>query len=278
MDEALLGSAGIVITADRFSQLPSGEQASYRENLLCPACRADAYFIREARNGRRACFGARPHNEDCELASISTEYGGNASLDETDEQINAGDEFRLEPIRNRAIRHVEHDPSSPPGTGSAARYTRAGGGRVRTSSIGLERLLRQLATRPGFTTAPTLLVLPYGTRGRVRTVCRHISEVDQDDANRRRIYWGTIRFPQLSEDGGAWLNTGTRRAPTVRVGADELESLLELHGLDDVEELSGSFFAYWGHLRQGPSGKLLVFADDVQWFAIRRHAEDEELS
>ena len=278
MDEALVGPGGQIITADGFSSLPLGTQDAYREVLLCPACGADAYFIREARNGRRACFGARPHEEDCELASIVTEHGGSAALDETDERINAGDEFRLEPIRHRPIRHVAHDPTAAPGTGSAVRYTGRGGRTVRTSSIGIERLLRQLATRPNFPRSNTALVMPDGTRSRVKTICCHVYEVEEVDVNKRRIFWGTIRFPRPSEDGGAWLNTGLRLAPTVRVEPEELDYLIESHGLDDVDDLSGAFFAYYGHLRRGPSGRLIIFANDAQWLAIRPHAEDEELT
>ena len=278
MDEARLGSSGALIAADRFASLPPGVQSSYRAILLCPACGADAYYIREARNGRRACFGARPHETDCELASMPTGGGGSAALDETDERINAGDVFNLEPIRRGVIRHVTHDPQGAPGTGTAVRYTQRGQRRVRISSIGIERLLRQLVTRPGFASSRTMLNLPNDTRGTVKTVCREVREVQANEVGRRRIYWGTIRFPQLADDGGAWLNTGSRLTPTVKIDREALETILAEKRMDDLDDLSGSYFAFWGPLRQGPSGKLMIFADDERWFAVRPYDDDTDLN
>lgn len=279
MHEALLRSSHSVVNADDFSLLSYAERTALRGDLACPSCRADAYFIREARNGRRACFGARPHDEDCELASLATEDGGSAALDETDERINAGDVFRLEPNRARAIRHVEHDPTRPPGSGNAVRYTRTGSGYRRVSSLSMDRLLRQLALRPAFRTSRTMLELPDGSRGTVRTVCKHANDVTERDLGKRnRIYWGTILFPAMRDDGGAWLNTGSRRTLTVTIGSENLELLAEAKDLEYIDDLSGSFFAYAGPLRRGPSGKFLVFADDLEWLAVRPFDQDAELN
>lgn len=84
-----------------------------------------------------------------------------------------------------------------------------------------------------------------------------------------------MRFPSEKSNGGAWLNTGYRRTPTVVIEQDELEMLLEDIGLEDVEDLSGGYFAVLGRLRQGQSGKLLLFADDLEWFAFRPFDADE---
>lgn len=130
MEEARLRSSGTIIDAYELNALSTSQRAAYRGELACPACDADAYFIREARNGRRACFGARPHYENCELASYLTEDGGASALDETDELINAGDAFQLEPNRRRSIRHVNHDSEAAQGTVGAVRYIRQGRGRL----------------------------------------------------------------------------------------------------------------------------------------------------
>jgi hypothetical protein len=204
--------------------------------------------------------------------------GGGAALDETDERINAGDIFQLEPNRSGNIRHVRHDPALPSGTGSAVRYTRRGSGMARVSSLSMDRLLRQLALREGFRRSNTTLILSDDTRGRVKTLCRHVAEVDDHDVGRRRIYWGTIRFPRPRDDGGAWLNTGSRLSPSVSIGPTDLHGLMEAKGLDDIDDLSGSYFAVVGHLRSGPSGKLLLFVNDLEWFAVRSYAEDADLN
>jgi len=276
MNEALLRS-GAIVTADELQEMPYAAREKIRGDLVCPSCRADAYFIREARNGRRACFGARPHGEDCELASVGTDDGGGAALDETDERINAGDVFQLEPNRSSNIRHVHHDPTLEPGTGSAVRYTRRGSSIARISSLSMDRLLRQLALREGFRRSNTMLILPDDTRGRVKTLCTHMTDAVTRDVGRRRIYWGTIRFPRLRPDG-AWLNTGRRISPSISIGQADLNALLQAKGLEDVDDLSGSYFAFLGPLRSGPTGKLLLFVNDLEWFAVRPHSEDSEVN
>jgi hypothetical protein len=278
MEEAKSRTTGIVWNAEDFAALGSGERDDLRESLICTGCRADAYFIREARNGRRACFGARPHREDCELASFVTDDGGGASLDEVDELINAGDIFRVDPNRGHSIRHVRHDPLAPrSSSGSAVRYTKRGHGSVRQSSMGLSRLLRQLVLRENFRRSQTLLIMSDDTRQTVKSGCVHLSEIEDKHKNRLRVYWGTVRFPKAKEHGGAWLNTGWG-SPTIVIDEDELATLLERSGLENFDDLSGSFFAFMGKLR-GPTGKQYFFVNrDVDWLAVRLYAEDEALN
>ncbi|GAA5032567.1 hypothetical protein ACFQRL_04350 [Microbacterium fluvii] len=255
MEEAKSRTTGVVWDAEQFAALSTGERDSLRDSLVCTACGADAYYIREARNGRRACFGARPHRADCELASFVTDDGGGAPLDEVDELINAGDIFRIDPNRGRTIRHVRNDPSAPDSTGgSAVRYARRGRGNVRQSSMGLGRLLRQLVLREPFRRSQTLLIMSDDSRQTVRSGCVHLSEIEEKHRNRLRVYWGTIRFPRPKDDGGAWLNTGWG-SPTIVINAEELAAVLERSGLEELDDLSGSFFAIMGRLRETANGK-----------------------
>ncbi len=279
MEEAKSRTTGVVWDAEEFAALSSGERDSLRETLVCTACGADAYFIREARNGRRACFGARPHREDCELASFVTDDGGGAPLDEVDELSNAGDIFRIDPNRGRNIRHVRHDPFAPASTGgSAVRYTRRGRGNVRQSSMGLGRLLRQLVLREPFRRSQTLLIMSDDSRQTVRSGCVHLSEIEEKHRNRLRVYWGTIRFPRAKDDGGAWLNTGWG-SPTIVINAEELATVLERSGLEELDDLSGSFFAIMGRLRETANGKQYFFVnEDVDWMAVRPFVQDETLN
>ena len=121
-----------------------------------------------------------------------------------------------------------------------------------------------------------MLVLDDNTRGTVKTVCTHAHAVTLNDLGKRRVYWGTIQFPRPSDTGGAWLNTGSRGTLTVVLKKPNLEALLAAKGLDDVEDLSASYFAYIGPLRPGPFGGPLLFADELDWLAIRPFDQDPE--
>lgn len=279
MEEAQSLTTGLVYWADDFAALPVSRREALRDSLVCTGCGADAYFVREARNGRRACFGARPHNEDCELASLTTDGGGTAALDEVDEWINAGDIFRIDPDRARAIRHIDDDPNSANRhQGTAARHTGRGPGGRRTSAIGLARLLRQLVLRENFRRSRTLLIMSDDTRQSVSSGCVHLSEIEEKHKNRLRVYWGTIRFPHVKDDGGAWLNTG-RFTPTVVVEEEGLQTLLARAGLERLEDLEGSYFAFMGRLRRNPAGREFLFInDDIDWIAVRPFGVDADIN
>lgn len=278
MEEARIGSTGVVFDAESFAALSIGERADLRADLVCTGCGAAAYFIRESRNGRRACFGARPHGEACELASFITEDGGHAALDDVEERINAGDAFRIDPARARIVRHVAHDPNAPGQSGgTAARYVTRGHGNVSLSSMGLPRLLRQLVLRPTFADSSTLLIMSDDSRQTVKSGCVHMFQVRDMHRNRLRVYWGTIRFPRPKEGGGAWLNTGWG-SPTLVIEEQELEALLARHRMDELDDLSGSFFAFMGRLRHSGQGKPLLFIEDIDWLAVRPFSDDHALN
>lgn len=125
----------------------------------------------------------------------------------------------------------------------------------------------------------TMLVLPDANiQGTVRSVCKHMNDVTEREINRRKIYWGTIRYPRPKDNGGAWLNTGSQLSPTVVIEQDNLDILLQSKQLEDIDDLSGSFFAFMGWLRKSPSGKRLLFVNDIEWFALRPHEEDAGLN
>jgi hypothetical protein len=278
MEEAGIRGSTLVYFASEFAKLPLTEREQLRENLVCMSCGADAYFVREARNGRRACFGARPHGEACELASFVTDDGGSGKLDETDERINAGDVFRIEPDKPRKIKHVKHDPEGAASESTMAlRYTRRGGRSVRTSSMNLGRLLRQLVLRPEFRRSSTLLILSDDSKQTVRSGCVHLREIEAKHLNRHRVYWGVLRYPRPREDGGAWLNTGFG-SPTVAISPSALEELMVTAGVEDLDDLAGSFFAYMGKLKRGQSGRRFFFADSAANLAVRLFDEDEEIN
>jgi hypothetical protein len=273
MHEARAGDQ--VYVATDFAELPTATRLRLRELLTCTACGADAYFIREARNGRSACFGARPHEEGCELASLATEDGGSASLDDDDQLTASSSRFRLEPYRPRLVRHIRHTPGGAPHAGSGRRYTRPSRGGVRTPSVSIDRLLRRLVREPDFRTSRAELVLANNTRAVIADYCINVREADEDLVGRKRLYWGTIRFPRPADDDGAWLNTGSRSLPTVKLDEVLLADVLEDKDIDDIDDLSGAAFAFLGYLRRSAAGKLLLFPEDPEWFVIRLFDEDE---
>lgn len=68
MNFAICTLDGVVYNVQNFTTLPIIDQHTNREHLICPECKGRAFFRQRSRNGRTACFGARPHLLGCLLA------------------------------------------------------------------------------------------------------------------------------------------------------------------------------------------------------------------
>jgi hypothetical protein len=73
------------------------------------------------------------------------------------------------------------------------------------------------------------------------------------------------------------LNTGFG-SPTVAISPSALEELMVTAGVEDLDDLAGSFFAYMGKLKRGQSGRRFFFADSAANLAVRLFDEDEEIN
>jgi len=59
MRTALCTLDGVIYRSADFAQTEDFENK--RDHLVCPECRMRAFYRRPTRNGRDACFAARPH-------------------------------------------------------------------------------------------------------------------------------------------------------------------------------------------------------------------------
>lgn len=280
MYEAWVGDLSRAVPASDYERFSPEERWSLAESLSCTSCAQPAYFIRRARNGRAACFGARPHLVGCALASMLTEDGGSGFLPSDEPRLTADDEFVLRSVRasHRTIRHVAHDPSGNVSVdGRARRFSQSGSGAEARASIGIEVVLRRLVREPSFRTSRAKLILPGDQLRTIRTACVEAIHASVNRKNQWRLYWGTIRYANIdARDGGCWLNLGRSGAPILHLAATDLDAVLDTHELDDPEDLQGASFLYFGPMRESTRspGRMLLFADDLDWLALRMPDED----
>jgi len=274
MYEAWVDSLGHSVAADVYEEYSQAERSAFAPSLLCTGCQQPAYFIRQARNGRAACFGARPHRDGCTMASQTSEDGGSGKLSVEEPRMSSKDEYVLRPVESQAIQHVTHDPDAPERGGRARRYSGRGSGGQSTPSMGMTVLLRRLVREPPFRDSKAKIMLPDGTRGAIRSYCVEVIDADARLIDKRRLYWGTIRYAN-EDDSGAWLNLGRRGAPSLRLKQQVVADLLARHDVDDIEELQGaSFMAYLFLRKARTSDRLFLFPEDLDWFALRLADED----
>ncbi|MBD8139870.1 hypothetical protein IFT36_04840 [Frigoribacterium sp. CFBP 13605] len=279
MYEARSTTAGRVFSAEQFEALDPALRSHHRESLTCTGCGAPAYFIRTARNGRAACFGARPHGDDCEMASTDGEGSAPGSLEEADTIVATDSVFVLQPSRSRAITHVtEGEDESSRSHRSGRRHTGPETERTTRKSLALNKLLRRLVREPKFRRSKATLVMPDNTSTTIRKFCVPASTVDASKALPRRLYWDYVSY--VHEDtvrGGAWLNLSKRGAPGIRLNEGMLASVKAAKKITDTGDLTGCSFLYYGALtRKTTTDKYYFAPQDPQWFIVRLKKQDAD--
>ena len=275
MDLVLSTIDGREYSAAQFADSPHRD--ALRSGLICLGCRADAYFIRRARNGRPACFGARPHNLGCKLGADGTELRTTHHLEDAERREPAEGEYTLQPMRRDPIVHAQPDDTAD--EGSAARGRRHVlpyvGGRS-LPNRNLSRLLRELVRDPSYRNSTDVLHMDDGTSTTVRDWCIHTTEVELQHRFLKRLYWGTVRY--VAHDRGAyWLNSGRGASPTVVLQPDGMEQLLRRKRVDEIEDLQGSAFITHSKLGYRESDKrFFLHVDDLDWFTVRLPHQDPE--
>ena len=72
MDTARCNQTDFTYSAQEFAAMQPKQRAQLKDHLVCPECESAAFFRHETKNGREACFGARPHDERCGLRAAQS--------------------------------------------------------------------------------------------------------------------------------------------------------------------------------------------------------------
>ncbi|WP_448812064.1 hypothetical protein [Agromyces bauzanensis] len=273
MDSVLSTTDSRTYSAAQYGRLPKSTRDQLADGLLCPACQAEAFFRRRSRNGQAACFGARPHNEGCELGADGTESRGERNLPEAPQRETAVGEFRLEPMRDRTVGHVDHnEEGAVDRAGRGRQYTLPPEGGQARPSRNLSSLLRDLVNDQEYRNSDEVIHLDDGTQTTVADWCVHSADVTPALRARRRLYWGTIRNVGVGS-GAYFLNTGRGAAPTVVVREVKMAGLLARKRIDDPEDLVGGTFIIHDSLGYS-SERYWLHVNDLEWFTVRLEPED----
>lgn len=201
------------------------------------------------------------------MASQTTEHVAAESLTVVEERAARSDGFALRGADETPIKHAALDDPAATTHQPGRSYSGDAGGGGSLPGLKLNRLLRLLVSKPGFSESFTSLSLANGTSATIREYCVPMSRVDLSFRWRERVYWGTIRYAKAA-DGGAWLNTGSRTEPSIRIENELLGRILDYWELDGVEDLAGAAFAFWGKARPGRKtpDKLFLFVSSLTTF------------
>ncbi|WP_156891619.1 hypothetical protein [Agromyces subbeticus] len=273
MDIALCRANDHTYTAAEFSDLDLATLSTYRRSLVCRECGAESYFRRASRSGQSACFGARPHNEGCEVASALSPHE-DGFLEDGDAFLNRGDRLAL--LLTATVperKNVRPLPAATSGRGSATAHVRGAANTSSTSQIGLRNALMRLVRTAEFRRSRAILVLPTGAEWVVRDYFVRLDEAEGVPAGAERGYWGAIYQVKEDDKNNIWLNTRGRGNPNLLVPAAKRERLLADFNIDDIEDLNGAAILVIGVIHQGPVQRI-IYLDGRHPFIIRKESQD----
>ncbi|MCL6305655.1 hypothetical protein M3R28_01895 [Pseudomonas syringae] len=265
MDLATCTDDGQIYSAHQFEQLDERTLEHKRRLLVCPQCQAPAFFRKESRSGQAACFGARPHADNCVLAAIETTYRG-APGDDQDERINTGERIEVDFGfgAHEVIRPQLDEPAEPGGVGG--RYVGGSGGRSAVKRRRLSTILRNLMLSERFADSDELITLPEG-EFRVRDFFIRFEEVTRDLNREYRGYWGMLSDARDGQSG-IWLNSGGRAGVSIAIDDSILDEFRNRFNVRDKEDLAGAYVLVFGRMNISQYKKMYIACNDIRLITV----------
>jgi hypothetical protein len=234
-------------TAFDFSKLPSATLEEYRKSLACDECGGPAFFRRESADGRAACFGGRPHQPGCTLASQDGGAWGVDGGDGEDERFNPGD---------RIVVDLRLDIGNTGAAGGNPSDRQHGQGRFFGGTDGEQRsrtykrlraMLRALVGGHGLATSTQVIEVPRLIELQAKDFFVAFKDAAGIPEKQFRGFWGSISDARHGQDGAIYLNTGGITEPSIRVKKEDEMTLLAMVGAENLEELSGAYILVLGN-------------------------------
>lgn len=260
-------------SAHQFASLEGVHRGHLRHSLQCPECQATAFFRNGSYNGRQPCFGARPHNLGCSLASLDFTAQG--------ERPAAADEF-IWRSSQRVVLNLSTDHHATVGsrTDDQAHDDQFegmsyGGGPTqgqRPSRRKLSTVLRNLLSMEDFQQSQQLVEAPGYAPMLARDFFVPFRHANPGLAGRgARGWWGSLSNAAVSvTDGQLWLNSGGHGALNFVVPTGVASEVLGRHniGWNDVEALAGAWALVVGEMWISRGGEMRCVVQSPEHVAL----------
>lgn len=220
MDTARCTLDNEIYQAVRFSALSPNDLSKKRRFLICSECRGPAFFRKASRSGQAACFGARPHEDGCELAASENEQNDIGLGEDQDALINSGQRIIIDFNFGGQPKETHNDLNEPDNIGGrGGRYVGDGARPDAVMHRRLSTILRNLIMSEQFRTSlQTIDVVGVGEFTVADFFIRY-SAVTQMHEGHHYGYWGMVADANFGKDGVLWLNSGGRGDMSICVPA-----------------------------------------------------------
>jgi hypothetical protein len=271
MDRAKCTLDNIEYLATDFEALSNDEIASKRQHLICIECLSKAFFRRKLKSGQAACFGARPHKDDC--TQKSQDSGSTiGELSENDKQlINDGSEIDVDfNYGTLKSNHVIENNSEVEASGSAngKKHSSINGIGNAKSQRRLSSLLSILisSNRDSFIQSNKIINV-NGYKYLSSNLFKNIESLKSDYVGKFVAVWGVVDRIGL-QGTSIWLNSAQ---DTINFGIlvkeNERDELFLRY--NDIEELVGSYILCFGFLEKSKNDKLYMVLKDISYITFK---------
>src|SRR5471030_38910 len=256
--------------AVNFSALAPGELGLKRQFLVCDECGGPAFFRKAAKSGQAACFGARPHADDCSIPQPDSERNADGLGDDQDILANPGQLIVVDFDFGAQEIDRHNDPDAAPNPdGRGGRYV--GGGPRPNAAMHrrLSTILRNLIASQQFRTSRQILDIPGAGQFAVADFFVPFDAISPEHSGHYRGYWGMIANAGR-KDGSLWLNSGGKGAVSLVVSEPMVIPLCQRFDIDDDEDVAGAYALVFGTLRLAKkSQKKFVPVEDLGFMTMR---------
>lgn len=246
------------LTVWQFSQLDTTQLTHKRNHLFCPNCGAKAYYRRNSRDSKEACFGARPHNPGCII--------GNSKLSST-EQKDIEDVSIILKSDNGIMINFEltHTHSQDDVIGTSTQLTNCSHHRAahqrhtlqpithKIANRGLKTLLNYLFRFPDFSQSDTWIHTSQKNKWRAKNLFVKFEDAVPDN-EKPRMFWGMI---SSADESMNWLNTSGKDNISIPIRPFK-KILIDTLNIHETDEFAGCYAIAFGWCRESKNGKLYL--------------------
>lgn len=269
MDLAFCTLDNLTYTSAQFSKLNFADMSKKRRSLACPECGGPAFFRKQTRNGRAACFGARPHQPNCSISALDETKVINGYGEEVEFINNPGERIVVD-LNFGAHTYVHAEPATGASRGGARAGVHTGGGNPNSARMHrrLSSLLRTLIESPYFRQSDQILEI-LGREIMVRDFFVPLLDIKSQHLNSIKGFWGMLSDVAEGQSGTVWLNSGGRDDISFCLDEKPFLDICSRFRITDPEEYSGAYILVIGEAKLSQNGKLYCNIQDQNMICLR---------
>ena len=273
MESARCTQNNAVYGAQQFAELPVGDLANKRRNLVCPECGRPAFFRKETENERNACFGARPHHDSCSMGAPQANarsHDGNgkyAGLLNSAKRIVIDFDFDYGQS-TQSDRTSPHE-SAPRATdvGESAEHLALNSGT--DTHMRLRPLLRLLIGVPQFSVSQQIVEIEGMCTAKA---CDLFVPAHAITEHHERVFMGVygkiFSVQYLPEAGTVWLNFGGPDDLSICIPAELAPGLFRRLRISRICAFAKADVLIFGFVRNSHAGKKFILIENQEDMAV----------